>query len=78
MPDDLIHIPKQKRAILEGLVEQFSQIPGMAAIVLGGSFASRTHHETSDLDIGLYYFADWPFLIRDQACRAGGFGEWAA
>jgi len=89
LPDDLIHIPEKKRLLLEGLVEQLSQISGIAAIVLGGSYASGTFHETSDLDIGLYYFADRPFSIEDikrvaQAISVNGaptitdFYEWGA
>jgi hypothetical protein len=65
LPDILTNLPEQKRVLLEALVTRLSQIPGMAAIVLGGSYASGTHHETSDLDIGPYYFAAQPFLIED-------------
>jgi hypothetical protein len=59
------NIPQQKRALLEQLVGQLNGITGMAAIVLGGSYASGTPHETSDLDIGLYYFEAKPFSIAD-------------
>jgi hypothetical protein len=38
-------------------------VAGIEAIVLGGSYASGTHHETSDLDVGLYYFEAKPFSI---------------
>ena len=61
----------------------------MAAIVLGGSYASGTHHEGSDLDIGLYYHEDRPFAIADirriaeglsasKAATITDFYEWGA
>jgi hypothetical protein len=37
----------------------------MAAVVLGGSYASHTQHAASDLDIGLYYHETAPFAIAD-------------
>jgi len=83
------HIPEQKQTILKLLVEQLSCIPGIAAIVLGGSYASGTQHANSDLDIGLYYFDARPFstlAIRqvadsvsvDGAATVTGFYEWGA
>ncbi len=65
MIGDLTNIPPRKRSLLEQLVGQLSVTTGMAAIVLGGSYASGTQHETSDLDIGLYYFEAKPFSIAD-------------
>ncbi len=56
-------IPEAKRLLLERLVEQLRAIPGVVAIALGGSYASGTQHEGSDLDIGLYYWPDRPFAI---------------
>jgi len=38
--DDIPNIPQVKRSLLEQLVGQLSDITGMAAIVLGGSYAS--------------------------------------
>ena len=89
MIENIPNIPKEKRSLLEKLVGQLSQITGMAAIVLGGSHASGTQHETSDLDIGLYYFEANPFSIADVRRIADensvqgpatvtGFYEWGA
>jgi hypothetical protein len=61
----------------------------MAAVVLGGSYASQTQHASSDMDIGLYYHETTPFAIADirrtaQSISAGGaptvtdFYEWGA
>jgi hypothetical protein len=48
---------------LQQLVEDLRLIPNLTAVVLSGSYASRTHHENSDLDIGLYYHEAAPFPI---------------
>lgn len=67
LPDHsrLHFIPDQKRLLLENLVEKLSSITGIAAVVLGGSYAGGTYHENSDLDIGLYYDDVSPFAIAD-------------
>ena len=86
IPDN---VPEQKRQLLERLVNDLSQVEGMAAIALGGSYASNTQHDTSDLDIGLYYFESRPFSISDIKGLAAryetlgsptvtGFYEWGA
>ena len=60
LPDTL---PENKRLLLRQLVSQLGRVPGMAAVVLGGSYASGTQREGSDMDIGLYYLAEAPFEI---------------
>jgi hypothetical protein len=59
----LPNVPEHKKVLLANLVAQLRRVPGMAAIVLGGSYASGMQHEHSDLDIGLYYHAATPFAI---------------
>lgn len=82
-------LPPHKRLLIAQLVAQLSSIAGMKAIVLGGSYASGTHHAASDIDLGLYYTAADPFAIADvrrvaeQAALDGaatvtGFYEWGA
>jgi hypothetical protein len=61
--DNLKHVPEPKRLLLQQLIDQLSGVAGIEAVVLGGSYAGGTHHETSDLDIGLYYFEAKPFSI---------------
>lgn len=86
---NLPYIPDSKRLLLGDLVARLGGIPGMEAVVLGGSYASGTQTETSDLDIGLYYFDARPFAIADirrvaEDAAAGGnatvtgFYEWGA
>ena len=66
MPDlELPHVPAEKRKVLRHLVGDLSALPGVAAIVLGGSYARKTHHETSDLDVGLFYAEADPFSLED-------------
>jgi hypothetical protein len=87
--DTVPNLPEQKRSLLEQLVEQLSRTTGVSAIVLGGSYASGTQHETSDIDIGLYYFPASPFSIADirriaedvsveGRATVTGFHEWGA
>ncbi|TKW79422.1 MAG: nucleotidyltransferase domain-containing protein [Bradyrhizobium icense] len=40
---------------LQRLVSAFAEVPGVEAIVLGGSRARGTEHHGSDYDVGLYY-----------------------
>ena len=87
--ESIPNLPKEKRSLLDRLVDQLSGITGMVAIVLGGSYASGAQHETSDLDIGLYYFEANPFSIADirriadgisiqGPATVTGFYEWGA
>jgi len=47
-------------AVIDSLVRQLRQVPGVAAIVLGGSRARGTHTPHSDVDLALYYRSDRP------------------
>jgi predicted nucleotidyltransferase len=69
------NVPEQKRSLLGQVVEQLREIPGIAAIVLGGSYASGTQHAASDLDIGLYYHEAKPFSIADIRRIAEGISD---
>ncbi len=90
MTPELPNLPEKKHALLQQLVDQLSRVPGMVAIVLGGSYASGTQHEGSDMDVGLYYSESSPFPIREirriaeEAAEGGratvtefyGWGQW--
>jgi hypothetical protein len=87
--DNISSLPEQKRLLLERLVDRLSRTIGVAAVVLGGSYASGTQHATSDMDIGLYYFTASPFSIADirriaedvsvdGTATVTGFYEWGA
>ncbi|MEZ4868299.1 MAG: nucleotidyltransferase domain-containing protein [Caldilineaceae bacterium] len=92
MPDLLTvlpHVPTEKRRLLVTLVDRLRTLPGMAAVVLGGSYASGAQHAASDLDIGLYYWEAAPFAldavrqIADSVSNQGSatvtdFYEWGA
>jgi len=75
MPGHLANVPGPKRLLLEQLVGRLSGVPGMAAVVLGGSYASGTQHDASDLDVGLYYREAKPFSIHDIRRMAEGVSE---
>ena len=89
MTINITYLPEQKRRLLEALVENLSKITGVLAVVLGGSYASRTHHAKSDMDIGIYYCEANPFSIaeirsiadaasQDMRATVTGFYEWGA
>lgn len=50
----------QPDPLLKRVVAAFAKVPGVTAIVLGGSRARGTAHKASDYDIGLYYRASDP------------------
>src|SRR5690242_6573877 len=55
--------------LLQCIVPALAEVPGVAAIALGGSRARGTATETSDYDIGLYYSAERP-LDTDRLLQA--------
>lgn len=64
------------------LARSVADVPGIRAVVLGGSRATGRHHEGSDVDLGLYYDAatlDVPALrevARTDVAGPGGWGPW--
>jgi len=42
-------------SILSIISRELEGVPGITGVVLGGSRARGTHHEKSDIDIGIYY-----------------------
>jgi predicted nucleotidyltransferase len=50
--------------LVHNIVNKLISVQGMQAIVLGGSWASGTQRPDSDIDLGLYYFADQPLNIQ--------------
>ncbi|MFN8445530.1 MAG: nucleotidyltransferase domain-containing protein [Caldilineaceae bacterium] len=85
----LPQLPQEKSKFIEALISDLYTIPGVGAIVLGGSYACGTQTATSDLDIALYYSESAPFAIDEIRRVAGvisavgvpvvtGFYEWGA
>ena len=62
---DLHALPDGKRQLVEQAAVDLSRVPNVAAVVLGGSYASGTAHADSDIDLGIYYREDSPFSVRD-------------
>ena len=76
---------------LLGVSRRLSEVPGVGAIVLGGSRAAGTSTPHSDYDLGLYYERDHPLDIASLAASVrtlddagpaasvtpiGGWGPW--
>ncbi len=55
----------QRATLLGQLVQDLAALPGVVAVVLGGSYAEGTQTPASDMDIGLYYRAEDPFRVRE-------------
>ncbi|MDA9410662.1 nucleotidyltransferase domain-containing protein [Bradyrhizobium sp. CCBAU 45384] len=74
--------------LLTRLTSAFAEVPGIAAIVLGGSRARGSAHPASDYDIGLYFTAAAPLnterllaaakAVADRTAAASvtPIGEW--
>jgi predicted nucleotidyltransferase len=58
----------EQRDLIDGLVRELSAVDGVAAVVLGGSYARGCAHAGSDIDLGLLYSERAPFAI--EAIRA--------
>lgn len=60
-----MNIPESKQRLLVRIADDLQKVEGVAAIVLGGSYAAGMASDQSDLDIGIYYHADKPFKTED-------------
>jgi hypothetical protein len=78
-----------QRAIVDALVADIAPIPGVRAVVLGGSRARGRARPDSDIDLGVYYDGAAPFDIAAMRAVAAAhndapdpvvasFGEWGA
>jgi predicted nucleotidyltransferase len=78
-------------SLIETIVERLKTVDRIEAVVLGGSRARATHTETSDIDLGIYYYPSTPIdlvaLTRlateiddehrpDLVTGFGGWGPW--
>jgi len=61
----MLSLPREKAPLLMEVVDRLQEIPGIAAIVLGGSYARGVAHAGSDLDLGLYYRPGHAFDIQE-------------
>ncbi len=59
--------------LIERLVPALSAVPGIDAVVLGGSRARGDTTPESDYDFGLYFRADTPFDVRDLRAAVAPF-----
>src|SRR5689334_3171005 len=54
----------EQRALVSSLAERLGLIPGVSAVVLGGSYARGRARPGSDIDLGLLYSEAAPFSIQ--------------
>ena len=84
-----LNLPEPKQTLLNELTARLIEIPGLAALALGGSYAGGTAHAASDLDLGLYYKEEKPLDLKAVRTLASafstqspatvtGFYEWGA
>jgi hypothetical protein len=84
-----LNLPEPKQTLLNELTARLIDIPGLAALALGGSYAGGTAHADSDLDLGLYYKEEKPLDLEAVRTLASafstqspatvtGFYEWGA
>jgi len=59
-----------QRALVDSLAGRLAALPGVAAVVLGGSFARGRGTPTSDIDLGVLYSERTPFAIADLRALA--------
>jgi hypothetical protein len=62
-------------ALLARLATTLSVVPGVRAVVLGGSRAQGTAKPDSDYDIGIYYDGDSPFPLESMQGAAAALGD---
>jgi predicted nucleotidyltransferase len=60
-----MNIPENKQRLLTQITAALQQTDGVAAVVLGGSYAAGMASDQSDLDIGIYYHPEKPFKVDD-------------
>lgn len=58
-------LPADKQALLDTITARLSAVPGVVAVVLGGSYARGMARPDSDLDVAMYYAEESPFRIED-------------
>jgi predicted nucleotidyltransferase len=85
---DSLGLSSAQLQLLKTITQQLSEIPGIEAIVLGGSYVRGTARPDSDLDIGIYYSEQSPpeieairsfarkVSIPDHLPIVTGFYEW--
>jgi len=59
----MTELSPEQRALVDSLAERLGEVPGVAAVVLGGSFARGFATPDSDLDLGVLYREAAPFAI---------------
>jgi len=56
-------LSNEQRELVDSLARRLAEIPGVAAVVLGGSYARGAAVPGSDIDLGVFYFEAEPFDV---------------
>jgi predicted nucleotidyltransferase len=67
----------EQRELVSSLAERLGAIPGIKAVVLGGSHARGRAQPGSDIDLGLFYSEAAPFSIQRVRELAGAINDTA-
>jgi predicted nucleotidyltransferase len=59
----MTELSPERRALVDSLAARLGEIPGVAAVVLGGSFARGFATADSDIDLGVLYREAAPFAV---------------
>ena len=59
-----------KRPIVEDMAARISELPGVAKIILYGSYAKGTQSPESDIDIAVFYDVDKTFFLEEYRMLA--------
>lgn len=63
MDQNRVALTRSQRGLINEVVAKLANIRGVAAVVLGGSYARGTAKVSSDLDFGIYYAEGAPFDV---------------
>ncbi|MBI5296920.1 MAG: nucleotidyltransferase domain-containing protein [Chloroflexi bacterium] len=61
--------------LITEIVDRLKSVPGVEAVVLGGSRARGTHTESSDVDLGIYYAPSLPLDLAELTRVAAGLDD---
>lgn len=68
-------LQKDKQNLLDNITDELKRINGVKAIGLGGSYDMEMATDSSDLDLGIYYFEQHPYNLEKVKLLAEKYAE---